>query len=239
MSKTLLIYERAVPVTKTRHAQHSVRPSFDFGFARDVGALPLLSREFRAAAREYPIVFAGNSEMVMPVVLLGLAEQENRFVDAEGKWQSSYVPAFARRYPYVFSSVDQGNKLILCIDEEYQGLNTSDEGERLFTDDGEQTEYLNKVLEFQKSFQLAHNRTRVFCKRIMDLELLEPMRAQLKYRDGEEKSLAGFMAVRRDRLGELHGEQLLELNREGELELIYLHLQSMQNVLNLAERDVS
>ena len=65
------------------------------------------------------------------------------------------------------------------------------------------------------------------------------MRAQLKYRDGEEKSLAGFMAVRRDRLGALQGEQLLELNREGELELIYLHLQSMQNLLNLAERAAS
>jgi hypothetical protein len=239
MSKTLLLYERAVPITKTRHAQHSVKTSLDFGFARHVNSLPLLAWEFSFAAPEYPIVFASAGELVTPIVLLGLADEQNIFVDAEGNWQSRYIPAFARRYPYVFSSVNQGEKLILCIDEEYQGLNTTDDGERLFTDDGELTNYLNKVVEFQKTFQIAHDLTRLFCKRIMELELLEPMQAQLKHRNGEQKSVGGFMAVSRDKLKTLDDDTLLELNRGGGLELIYLHLQSMQNILNIADRAVA
>ena len=235
MSKTLLIYERAVPVSKKHHAQHYVQPSPDYGFARDVNSLPLLAQEFRVAAAEYPIVFAGNKEQVMPAVLLGFAEQENFFIDDEGRWKSRYIPAFARRYPYIFSSADQGKTFTLCIDEEYQGLNTSGQGERLFNDDGEQTDYLNKILDFQKNFQLAHHRTQEFCKRIMKLGLLEPTQAQLKYSSGENRSMGGFMAISRERLRELSGEALAELNQLDELELIYLHLQSMRNIADLAD----
>ena len=159
---------------------------------------------------------------------------DNLFVDAEGAWQAKYIPAFARRYPYVFSSSDQGKTLTLCIDEEYPGLNTDDEGERLFTDDGEQTEYLNSVLEFQKEFQAAFQRTQVFCKRLMDLELLEPMQAQMKFGSGEEKSIAGFQTVNRDKVKALDADTLAELVKVDELELIYLHLHSMQNITEVA-----
>ena len=234
MSKTLLIYERAVPITKIRHGKHSIRPTGDYRFASEVNSLPLLAQEFRAAVREYPIVFAGNEQVVMPAVLLGFGEQDNLFVDAEGAWQAKYIPAFARRYPYVFSSSDQGKTLTLCVDEEYAGLNTEGEGERLFTDDGEQTEYLNGVLEFQKEFQAAFQRTQVFCKRLMDLELLEPMQAQMKFGSGEEKSIAGFQTVNRDKVKALDADTLAELVKVDELELIYLHLHSMQNITEVA-----
>ena len=236
MSKTLLLYERAVPISKTRHVQHSVQPSIDFEFAREVNSLPLLAQEFRAAAWEYPIVFAGNEERVMPAILLGFGEHDNLFVDAEGKWRAQYVPAFARRYPYIFSSVDEGKTLTLCIDEEYRGLNTEDDGERLFSDEGEKTAYLDQVLEFQKEYQLAFRRTQVFCRRIIDLELLEPMQAQVTRKGGEQQSISGFRAVNRDKFKFLKGEQLSELSRTDELELIFLHLHSMQNIVNVANR---
>lgn len=238
MSKTLLLYERAVPITKTRHARHSVRPSDDFGFAREINSMPLTAQEFRIAAREFPIVFAGTGEQVMPAVLLGFGPHENVFVDADGKWQAKYIPAFARRYPYVFSSGDQGKTLLLCIDEEFPGLNTDDAGERLFTDDGEQTNYLSNVLNFHKDFQLAHQRTLVFCNRLVELELLEPMQAQLRFGSGEQRSISGFQAVSRGKLKALKGDKLAELNRVDELELIFLHLQSLHNIDEVASHSL-
>ena len=192
--------------------------------------MPLLAQEFRIAAREYPILFAGTSDQVMPAVLLGLGPSENLFVDAEGKWRARYIPAFARRYPFIFSSGDQGKTLTLCIDEEFPGLNTDGAGERLFTDDGEQTEFLDNVLKFHKDFQLAHHRTLVFCKRLVELDLLEPMQAQVKFRSGEQKSISGFMSVDRNKLKMLNGTKLAELSRIDELELIFLHLQSLANI---------
>ncbi|MGD2171229.1 MAG: SapC family protein [Gammaproteobacteria bacterium] len=236
MSKTLLIYERAVPVNKTRHAGCGVSPTNDYGFAREVNSMPLLAQEFREAMREYPIVFAGNAENVMPAVLLGFGEHENLFVDDAGKWDAKYIPAFARRYPYVFSSSDDGKTLTLCIDEEYAGFNQEGEGERLFDDDGEQTEYLKKVLDFQKEFQRLFARTQAFCKTLVDMKLLDPMQAQVKFGSGQELTIGGFMVVNRNRLKEIPGERLSELASVDELELLYLHLQSLHNVTDLANR---
>ena len=234
MSKTLLIYERAVPVNKERHGKWGVKTDNDFGFAREVNSMPLLAQEFRAAVREYPIVFAGTEDQVMPAVLLGMRESENLFVDENGKWDAHYIPAFARRYPYVFSSSDGGQTLTLCIDEDFSGISQDGEGERLFTDDGEQTEYLTKVVDFQKEFQAFFQRTQLFCKKLKDLDLLEPMQAQLKFRTGEELTIGGFQVINRGKVKELDPGQLAEMSKVDELELIYLHLLSMQNVTDLA-----
>ena len=236
MSKTLLIYERAVPINKDRHARWGVVTGDDYQFAGDINSLPLLAQEFRSAVSEYPIVFAGNETTVMPAVLLSLREAENLFVDDNGKWDAHYIPAFARRYPYVFSSNDGGKTLTLCIDEEFSGISQEGEGERLFDDNGEQTAYLKKVVDFQKEFQSYFQRTKQFCQRLQELGLLEPMQAQLKINDQEPLTISGFMAVNRDKLKQLSGETLQQLSVTDELELIYLHLLSMQNVSGLASQ---
>ena len=44
------------------------------------------------------------------------------------------------------------------------------------------------------------------------------------------------MAISRERLQKLPGEVLSELARSGELEIAYLHLQSLRNVSLVAER---
>ena len=46
----------------------------------------------------------------------------------------------------------------------------------------------------------------------------------------------GFLGVNRERLKVLLADNLLALAKTGELELIYLHLQSMRNFARLKER---
>jgi len=62
------------------------------------------------------------------------------------------------------------------------------------------------------------------------------MQAQVTVPAGERLRLTGFMAVTRDRLKKLSGEQLAELAQSNELELIYAHLHSLRNVTAMAER---
>lgn len=236
MSKSLLIYERAVPVNRDRHRGWGVKSGDNYDFARDVNSMPLLGVEFRSAAGEYPIVFSGSNEQVMPAILLGIRESHNFFVDDAGTWEARYIPAFARRYPFVFSSSDNGETLTLCIDEEFSGINQQGDGERLFDDQGERTPYLNKVLEFQQEFQKHYRRTQEFCNRLKELNLLEPAHAQFKFDSGEKMSLSGFSVVNRDRLRELDGDKLSQLAVTDELELIYLHLMSLNNIYDLAGR---
>ena len=98
MSRQLLIYERAVPVSSEKHREWSVKSGTDFSFAGQVNSVPLMAVEVPGAAVEYPIVFAGNDDEIMPAVILGLRDAENLYLEPSGAWRGRYVPAFVRRY---------------------------------------------------------------------------------------------------------------------------------------------
>jgi hypothetical protein len=235
VSAQLFIYQSAVAVSGARHADWSVEVGADYGFSRKVNSVPLMAVEFPHAAAEYAIVFGGTSDAFIPTVILGMGE-ENLYLTAQGGWRAKYIPAFVRRYPFVFSSSQDGKTFTLCIDEAFPGLNREGRGQPLFGEDNKPSAYVSNVLKFLEQYQLEFRRTQAFCNKLKDLGLLEPMRAQANLPSGEQLALTGFMAVSRDKLKALPGEKLSELAKSDELELLYLHLQSMRNFAAMAER---
>ncbi len=236
MVKQLLIYERAVQVNQRQHGDLSVKSGADYGFAKQVNSVPLMAAEFEPACSEYAIVFAGQDKQITPVVLLGVRDQENLYVDDKGAWHAKYIPAFVRRYPFVFSGDNDGKTFTLCVDEDFPGVNREGIGERLFDSAGERTQYLKTVLGFLQAYQAQFEATRAFCQRLVEFNLLEAMRADFTLPSGQRISLAGFMSVNRDRLRALPGETLARFAAVGELDLIYAHLHSQRNFAATAER---
>lgn len=236
MTTQLLVYADAVPVTKARHADWYVEVGGDYSFSRSVNSVPLMAVEFPNAAAEHVVVFGGTGDVVMPAAILGLRADENLYVGDDGQWQGKYVPAFLRRYPFVFSSQDEGKNFTLCIDESFAGFNQDGKGEPLFGEDGEPSPYTGNVLKFLQQYQLEFNRTRAFCDKLKELNLLEPMQAQIKLGSGEQRSLTGFSAINRGRLKTLSSDTLADLVKSDELELIYNHLSSMRNFEAMRER---
>lgn len=236
MATQLLIYDQVEVVNRERHREWSVKAGNTFEFARGVNSVPLMAVEFPNAAGEYPIVFAGSDTEVIPVVVMGIRDKENLYIDEEGKWQAKYVPAFIRRYPFVFSSSDDGSTLTLCIDENFEGCNQDGRGERLFDVDGNQTQYLTNVLEFLKHYQASFQQTVQFCKKLKELDILEQMEATFTPPGGKPTVLSGFFAVNRAKLKALPDEKLAELAKSDEMELLYTHLVSMSNFRGMPER---
>ena len=236
MTKQLLIYDKAVPVSPKQHLNTSVKVGTDYSFARDVNSVPLMSVEFDFCLGEYAIVFAGEPGAVMPAAMLGVRDRENLQVGADGAWLGKYIPAFLRRYPFVFSSTDAGGTFTLCVDEDYAGVNQEGRGERLFDSQGERTQYLQNVLNFLQAYQLQFQATRQFVQLLEDLQLFDSMEAQFTLPSGQQMKLGGFKVVNRERLRQLDGDKLAELARTGGLDLIYAHLHSLRNFTPIAER---
>lgn len=236
MATQHLIYEAAVPVSHARHGEWSVEVGTDYGFSRGVNSVPLMEVEFLTAGGEYAIVFGGTGDTVMPAVILGLRDEQNLYVNDDGSWNAKYIPAFLRRYPFVFSSSDDGANFTLCIDEGFPGFNQEGRGDKLFDAAGKPTEYVDSVLKFLQQFQLEFNRTQEFCKKLKDLNLLEPMQAQVSLESGEKMLLSGFSVIDRARLKTLSAEALVDLVKSDELELIYNHLNSMRHFSAMRER---
>ena len=85
----MLFYENVVPVSSQRHRDLSIE-RVDFGFAAKVNSVPLTAIEMPLAAREYTIVFAGTDEAVTPVVVLGVSDAQNLYLDENKAWKADF-----------------------------------------------------------------------------------------------------------------------------------------------------
>lgn len=229
MSKQLLMYDKITPLNKEAHKALSLKAGKNFNFAKEVNSIPLTAVEFPMASAEYTIVFAGDETSVMPVVIVGVNEKDNAYITDDHQWKAKYIPAFVRRYPFVFSTNNADDRLTLCIDEAFEGFNEDGRGERLFDNDGEKTQYLDSILTFLEEYQAHFQRTQQFCQKLVDLQLLKPMSAKVNIADQNTRSLTGFMGVDRDKLKTLDNDVLGDLVKNDWMELIHLHLHSIRN----------
>jgi hypothetical protein len=236
MQPQALIYDDPRPLTKDRHREWSVEPRGSYEFARKINAVPLVTTEFEIAAREYPVVFTEAGNTISPAALLGLRDGENLFVAPDGSWSAKYVPAFIRRYPFVFGHDPKSQTYTLCIDEASERCNTDHQGNSLFDEQGEPSRYTQRKLDLLKKWQKGLQDSQAFCSRLRDMDLLRPSQINFTLTAGQRAKTKGFLAVDRDRLQALPVESVVELHQSGELGLIHAHLMSLHCMQTLHER---
>jgi hypothetical protein len=240
----VLFYERPVPLNRNDHKDLRIKPIPNLKFAKTVHSVPLTGVEFPAAARDLPILFGGQSAAdAGPMALLGLRENENLFVDADGVWeQNVYIPAFVRRYPFVLAEKPvgaEGDDFTVFLDEAYEGFGTN-EGDRLFKEDGSDSDMLTNAVRFLGEFQQHVSRTQWFMEQLRKHDLLEPRNIRLE-KDGKAINLNGLFVVSEEKLRQLDEKTTHEFLKEGVFGWIYAHLLSLSNIdrvsLRLSQRE--
>ena len=238
MTAQPLFYKKPVPLNKEQHKNLYIEPVEGYAFAAETNSLYIAAVEFIRAAGEYPIVFGSDSNgEVYPVVLLGLKTSQNLYVDGEGRWSAAYIPAYARRYPFILAAPGgNGGNFTVCIDEGYSGFNTAKEGQALFDKKGNESGILKQAVEFLQDYQKNVLITSAFCKNLASLGLLELMQANIRMKSGDKYAIGGFQCVSRAKLKSLDPQKLAELAKSDQLELIYAHLLSLNNVNRLLQK---
>jgi len=232
---TLMFYDKPVALNREVHKNSKIAPSNDFKFSAKTNSIVLTSIEFIEAAKEYPIVFAKVAdETMVPVALLSLRNDENLYVNNEGKWDARYIPAFVRRYPFVLAE-NNGKQFTVCIDEAFPGLNEKD-GQALFDEKGENTPFLQSALDFMNNYQTQFKLTEDFVKQLKDLDLLIEISAKAELAGGENYLLGGLMIVDEQKLLKLPAKKATELFQSGRLGWIYAHLMSLSNMSRLLDK---
>lgn len=239
MSDIAKMYASVSPINANTHGDVSIKPVTNLGFSRGINSIPVVAAEFLSAAQDMAIVFTGDEDAMVPVALTGVKPNENVYLDKDGKWTGRYVPAFLRRYPFIFARSD-ADTMTLCLDEAYTGINRDGRGERLFDVDGNRTQYLDNMLGFVTQYQRQHIVTQAFCKRLATLGLLEAATLNATDADGETRRLVGFQVINRQKFKAIPDADLLAMFRSDELELCYLHMHSLQNLgIQLANAQAS
>lgn len=229
------MFQQVVPVNKERHAKKKIKDITDFNFASKFHIAYLTMHEFARAASIFPIVFLEDKEKdeFRCVALLGLNAGESLFVDADGKWQASYVPAIIRRYPFALSSTGADGQYVVCIDEA-SDLVSDTEGAALFNDQGEPTQVIDNVKRYLAELQQMDALTTTFCKFLASHNMFTPL--NMRVRDNDKvKNVTGCYVVNEERLNSLSDELFLEIKNKSYLAPLYAHLISLAQTERLVK----
>lgn len=227
-------YEKVVALNSEVHRSLKFDTTqVNFSFVRDTTAVLIAVTEFAEAGREYPIVFIrGQDQQLRPVVLLGVRDGENLFVDSTGRWNCAYIPAFVRRYPFVLGKGTEPEQLVVCIDESCLALNT-ERGEPLMDATGQPQPILQNALQFLQNFLHEFARTEALTKQLDELGLFVKQGVRFDAADGAVFQINDFYTIDEAKFNQIDDEALPPLFRSGAMGLGYLHLASMGNMRKL------
>lgn len=228
------LYSEMIPLNAEMHGGYSLRARRSYSYASAEVSLPLNVAEFTRAALSYPIAFA-NTAPSFPIAILGVTSGVNLFVDGEGNWlPGSYVPAYARRYPFFLAKQKDGEKLALCLDRNDDILELSDREPLL--SEGEPTPALKNAMEFCQNYYKAQTLTRQVVDSLEKLDLLIERQVSIDTVGGEKMRIGGFKMIDDEKFKALPPELLSEWRDRDILMLIYAHKLSQENWSRLIER---
>lgn len=230
-----MFFRAPLALDPKRHANAGLKAISDLSFAKQTNSIAINAVEFFEAAKHYPIVFTG-TDVPMPGIIVGL-EQQNYFVDAKGRWKDgTYVPAYVRKYPFLFLDMPEKQQLMLCVDEGAPQF--AEKGARdahpLF--EGEKPSALcSNALEFCKVYHQHYLHTQALGLDLKRANVLEQMQSNTKLDTGREIQLSGFWVVDEKKLAELPDATILDFHKRGVLPLLYAALLSGSNWKKLAD----
>ncbi len=232
ISGNVMMYDSPQPLTKDKHAKFGVsQVKKPFEFMEKTHFMPITAPEFGAAAASYPIIFAGDEKT--PLAVMGIRPNENLFVE-KGQFNNLfYMPAFARRYPFVLAGDAENDRFVVCIDEKAECVTNKKPAQPFF--DGDQpSQFTNEAFEFLKQFEQDRRATEGMVARFKELDLFEQkeMHFQGQNPDGspaEKQKIADYFAITDDKLRGLDAKTTKEFVDNGFLAVAYAHIISLGN----------
>jgi hypothetical protein len=238
----VLFYKDPQPLSAENHGGLGVRQIAEpFAFLRAAHAVPVTVTEFGVAAASYPIIFVGDERT--PVAVMGVRQGQNLFVDQNGYvFEDYYIPAFVRRYPFVFAADEASDRLLLCVDRAAPMV--SNQPDVPFFENGQPSKFTTDAIEFCKEFERQRRATTDFAKIVASMDLFEQKTVTFQPRDpqgrevGPVQKVADYWAISEERLNALPAEKYVELRNNGALGACYAHLVSLLNWSKVVNRAV-
>ncbi len=194
--------------------------------------------EFRDIQGCYPILFTKdpNTGGFFAAAVLGFEADENLFLEADS-WDASYIPAVIRRQPFMIATGGEGDDKapVVSLDLEHPRV-SENEGEALFDDDGNPTEFLQHKIALLDKLHRGLQHGKGFMDSLLEHELLEPITFDIAFNDGSKKSVQGFYSIAEERLYQLPGDVLESLNQAGYLQPVFMAVASLSRMRDVIER---
>lgn len=218
-----LFYNKPIPLDSKKHQDLGLKKKFDLSFTKGVNAVPINMIEMPQICHFYPIGFSPDAAAT-PVAIMGLRDNENLFLNDKNEWEpDTYIPAYIRRYPFIFSEMPDKDQLSLCVDMNDDIIETNGE-QKFFEEDGKPSQLGQNALEFCKSYHAAAQQTVGFGKALADAGILVERQAEINIGGGKKINFAGFRIIDEEKLAALDDAIFLDWRKKGWIPFLYAHL---------------
>lgn len=198
--------------------------------------------EFKHVQADYPIFFHKDqtSNQLTALALFGFEERENLFLN-DGNWEASYIPLMVEREPFLIGVQNQDHNgeikqnEVIHIDLDNPRVN-KETGVDVFLPQGGNSEYITRISSMLKAIHESKESTELFMKTVSELDLIEPFNLDIQLKDGSNNRLTGFYTINEEKLTQLSGDVLEDLNKKGLLMVIYMVIASHSNINALIQR---
>jgi hypothetical protein len=235
----IMFYRQLEPLSAEKHGKLGVSSvSNPFSFLAETHLVPLTVDEFGLAAVCYPIIFDTQSKT--PLAVMGLRPGMNVFLGADGSLDPEvYLPAFARRYPFLpiiapekvkNSKNEDDDRVVVCIDRSAKMLSTTPE--MPFFEGDKPSRFTQEAIQFCREFDHLGRRTQEFLQLMEKHDLFEltPLALPRAKPDGtpdEPVKLGEYLRVSEQKLNALGKDVYIELRDRGISAVMHAHLLSL------------
>ena len=194
--------------------------------------------EFRAVQSEYPILFRLNDtrDRFTALAMFGFENGENLYLDG-GRWDARYRPLAMDIPPWLRGGGPPAPDATPALGALAAPRTAAgDAGVRVFDEMGQPTPYLERIAEQLGALDEGYRGSADFFAALQRHNLLEPFTLEVTLDDGSTNRLVGFHIIDEDRLAELDGAALAELNANEHLLPIYMAIASLAHLGDLVAR---
>jgi hypothetical protein len=221
---------RIVPLNKEEHKSLKVDGRASAAYGDNQHFTHVIVNEFPQLVVHYPILFSKdrNTGEFTCGVMLGFDPGENLFLE-EWRDLQFYRPLGLQRVPFYA----RGPEVAIDLDHPRVGV---EEGQALFTEHGQPTRYLQRIIWAFQDLAPGIEVTRHFIARLLELKLIEPVDVEAEFDDGRIVNCEGLYTVNQDVLRTLPDEVVVELFRRGYMRLIHYMIASLKQFPVLARK---
>lgn len=231
------------------HEHLKVNSTFAASLGDNVVSTITFLTELADVQKEYPILCRKNPENneYQAIVLFGFEKDENLFlteIDTSTQknpgWNAEYVPAAIARDPFsigmhseIVNGVQTHNAMV-HIDMNHPKAK-AENGPALFLENGGHSPYLNHISRTLEIIKDGIPLTAAMFNAFNKYQLLEPVVFDIEFQNQTKLSISAFETVNTEKLAQLTGEALEDLNKAGFLQAAYFIASSLSNIRKLIE----
>lgn len=218
------------------HADLRIARGHGAAYGDGVNQIALFLPEFEEAQRDYPILFLrGEDGLLQAVAILGLDRDENLFLEGDTRWSAGYVPAMARRGPFLIGFAH--GEPVIHVDLDHPRVARGGAvGDPVFLPQGGQAPALERALDALRAIHVGNEASGPMTALFDELGLAEPVSLDVQVSERDSYNFTDYLAITHEKIAGLDGAALARLNQAGMLMPAIFAASSLANINRLIAR---